>query len=423
MHASTTGRRRALAVALPAVLALSVTACGSSDADEGTATSDSANAAILGTPNKATGSPITIGFITDGKTPALDNSDEYRAAKAAAAYANEHLGGIAGHKIEVKVCEARQDPAVSTDCANQMVSAKAVAVVQSTLANVDQTISVLSPAGIPIVSSSGSTPAALSTPNFFSLFNGLSYFGAPAADAAKQGVKKAAMVVIAVPAAEGPARTVGTALYANAGVKLDVAAMPPGTADMTPQIVRAKADNPDLYHIFGNGDFCTPAIQAVKAVDPDAKITVIAQCLSKAGAQAIPGGYKDIRAVTTVDLDPANEETKLFSAILEKWGDGAATSTQSGNGYSPMLGFISALNAAKISDISPSGVISSLKSAPATTYPLAAGAQFKCDGKQMGISPNVCSSNGIMATVTSDGELADYELIASDPELYALSAN
>ncbi|WP_182481089.1 ABC transporter substrate-binding protein [Nocardioides immobilis] len=421
MLVATTGRRRALAVVIPAVLALTVTACGSSE-DDGvnTGLSEAEKSALFGTPNKATGEPITIGVISEGKGQAVDQSDEYRGAEAAAAYANDYLGGINGHKIEVKVCEVRQDPAMATDCANQMVSANASAVVEGTLAEVDQTVAVLSPAGIPITAASGSTEAALSSPHYFSLFNGLSYFGVPAADAEIQGVEKAALVVIAVPGAEGPARAVGSALYGNAGVDLEVIAVPPGTADMTPQITAASAGEPGLYHVFGNESFCTPAIQAIKAVDPDAKITVIAQCLSAAGAKSIPGGYEGVRVVTTTNLDPESEETKLFSAILDEYGDGAEETVITASGYSPMLGLINALNAAKITDTSAAGVVSALKAAPPTTYPLGAGAQFQCDGKQMAASPNVCSSNGIIAEATADGQLENYELIPSDPELYTL---
>jgi branched-chain amino acid transport system substrate-binding protein len=422
MHVSRTGRRRALAVVLPAALALTVTACGSSE-DGGHADSDAANSALLGTPNKATGAPITIGVISEGKGSAVDQSDEYRGAQAAADYANDYLGGIQGHKVVVKVCEVRQDPAMAKDCANQMVSAKASAVVEGTLAEVDQTIDVLSPAGIPLVAASGSTQTALTSPGYFSLFNSLSYFGVPAADGKAEGVDKAVMVVIGVPGAEGPAREVGTMLYKNAGIDLEVTAVPPGTADMTPQITAASASNPGLYHVFGNESFCTPAIQAIKAVDPDARITVISQCLSAAGAKAIPGGYDGVHVVTTSDLDPNAEETKLFSAILDKYGDGAKETVISASGYSPMLGLINALNGAKITDISAKGVLAGMKAAPPTNYPLGAGAKFQCDGKQMPLSPNVCSSGGILASGTADGELKDYELIAPDPSLYTPSAS
>ncbi|WGL54092.1 ABC transporter substrate-binding protein [Nocardioides sp. BP30] len=430
MHVSGSGRR-ALGIALPAALALTLAACGSGSNDSSNSNTDStapasaspaADSAAFGTPKKATGTPITIGVISDGQGAAIDESDEYKGAQAAAAYANDYLGGIAGHPITVKVCQARQDPAAATDCANQMVTAHASAVIEGTLAEIDQTVSVLSSAKIPLVAGAASTQAALSSPYVYSLFNGLSYFGVPAAEGKTLGATTADMVVIAVPGAEGPAKQVGTTLYKNAGIKLTVTAVPPGTADMTPQITTASANKPGLYHVFGNDSFCTSAIQAIKTVDPNTPIIALSQCLSHAGAQAIPGGYAGVKVVTTSDLDPTNPETKLFDAVIAKYGHGGGATIVGAQGYSPMLGMIEALNAASISDVSATGVAAGLKSAPATTYPLAAGAKFQCNGKQMPISPNVCSSNGILAEAKADGTLTNYRLIPSDPTLYSLPA-
>lgn len=419
MHVSGSGRR-ALGIALPAALALTLAACGSGSSSNTTASTGAASAdsTVLGTPNKATGTPITIGVISDGQGAAIDQSDEYKGAQAAAAYANDYLGGIAGHPITVKVCQARQDPAAATDCANQMVSAHASAVIEGTLAEIDQTIAVLSPAKIPLVAGAGSTQLALSSPYVYSLFNSLSYFGVPAAEGKQLGATSADMVVIAVPAAEGPAKQVGTLLYKNAGINLTVTAVPPGTADMTPQITTASASKPGLYHVFGNDSFCTSAIQAIKTVDPKTPIIALSQCLSPAGAKTIPGGYAGVKVVTTSDLDPANPETKLFNAVVAKYGGGATL--VGAQGYSPMLGLINALNAAKVTDVSPAGIAAGLKSAPATTYPLAAGAKFQCDGKQMPMSPNICSSDGILADAQADGTLTNYQLIPADPKLYSL---
>lgn len=424
MHVSRMSRRLGW-VALPAVLALTVSACGSSNNDTSSAgdggnNAKSGNDAVLGTAKAATGSPVTIGVISDGKGAALDDTDEYKGAQAAAAYANAYLGGINGHKIVVKVCQSHQDPAAATDCANQMVTAGASAVVEGTLAEIDQTVKVLSPAKIPLVAGSASTQSALTAPYVFSLFNGLSYFGVPAAEGKQLGVTKADMVVIAVPGAEGPARQVGTALYKNAGIDLTVTAVPPGTADMTPQITAASAGKPGLYHVFGNDSFCTPAIQAIKTVDPKAQIIAISQCMSAAGAQTIPGGYAGVKVVTTSDLDPANSETKLFNAVVSKYGDGGKPTILGAQGYSPMLGLINALNAAKVTDTSAAGIAAAIKSAPATTYPLAAGAKFQCDGKQMSLSPNECSADGILASAKADGTLTDYQLVPADPTLYSL---
>ncbi|WP_169816086.1 ABC transporter substrate-binding protein [Nocardia miyunensis] len=404
------------------MLTLAVAGCGSSTGTDETGAATSADsAAVFGAPNAASGDPVTIGFISDGKGDKLDNTDEIKGARAAAAYANDYLGGLAGRRIEVKVCEVRQNPAAATDCANQMVTAGVSAVMEGALAEVDQTISVLAPAGIPLLVHSSATEAVQKTPGVFSLYNGLAYYGVPASDARDQGVHKAALIGIAVPGVEGPARTTGTLLYKNAGIVLDITAIAPGTADMTPQITAAGSDKPQLYHIFGNDSFCTSAMKAIKTVDPTAAVTMIDTCISPTSGKSIPGGYEGAHVVTTADLDTSTHDAKLFRAVLGKYGDHAAVRANSAFGYSPMLATVTALNAGKITDFSPAGVLSAIKAAPATEYPMAMGAKFQCDGKQMGLSPNMCGSSGLIATANKDGVLSDYKLIPSDPKLYSNS--
>ena len=55
-----------------------------------------AAASPLGTPKKATGAVVTLGFVSDGKSDAIDNTSEIKAAQAAVSYANNYLGGLAG---------------------------------------------------------------------------------------------------------------------------------------------------------------------------------------------------------------------------------------------------------------------------------------------------------------------------------------
>ena len=66
----------------------------------------------LGEPNPATGDPIKIGFVTDGEAASF-GCDEDRVAtfEATVEYANEYLGGINGHPIELEHCSTEDTPA------------------------------------------------------------------------------------------------------------------------------------------------------------------------------------------------------------------------------------------------------------------------------------------------------------------------
>lgn len=416
MHTARTTRKWLAALLLSASLTAGMVAC-SSDGSDDSASEPSANESALGTPNKATGTPVTIGFISDGKAPTVDNTDEIRGAEAATTYANEYLGGIGGHPVEVKACEALTQPAVATDCANQMVKAGAAAVVGPTPGQLDPIIDVVAPAGIPLVIHSGSTPKGLSTPGVFALTNGTAQFAIAASAAKEQGYKNTVGVAIAIPAAEGPTRQLGGLIWGNAGVGFDVVGIPRSTADMTPQISAADGDT-DNFFVIGTDNFCISAFKAIKTTKPNAPIYAIDRCITIGSGSSIPNGFKGINVATVLNLDPAEPDSQLYSAVLAKFGEGAKFGQLSSSGYAPMLGMIKALNAAAVTDPTPQTIMEGMRTAPPTEYPLTNGIMFQCNGDQIALSPNICSADGFLATATKNGEFENYEQVKVDPALY-----
>ena len=75
-----------LCVVTLALIALTATACSSSSTKTTPSAASTKPAAqgVLGTPNKATGSPVTFGFMWDGKTQSVDTTGDMKAANAAA---------------------------------------------------------------------------------------------------------------------------------------------------------------------------------------------------------------------------------------------------------------------------------------------------------------------------------------------------
>jgi len=397
---------------VPAVLAavaLVFSACSSG------ASSDSASDAevtqALGTPNKAAGSPVLLGLISDGKGTSIDQTAEIKGAQAAIGYANDYLGGINGRPIELKVCETQNSPSVATDCANQMVGAKVSAVLAGTLAEADQVISVLAPAKIPTFFSQAASKLGLSTPGVFSMTNAINYFSSPAAYAKQQGYQRATMVVIDVPGASGPARQIGSLLFGNAKVGYDVVAIPPGTADMTPQIQAAQAKSPQMYMLLGDATFCSSAIKALRTLGLDTTILASETCVNSDASASIPGGYEGVKVVASLQFNSDDPEFKTFKAALSRYGEGTAPASIPGIGYAVTLGLVRALNAAKVTDTSPAGLQAAVQSAPPVPYPLNGGASFQCNGKAVALSPNICSANGIIADAAEDGSLSNYQVV------------
>jgi branched-chain amino acid transport system substrate-binding protein len=119
-----------------------------------------------------TGEPITIGFVnSEGgafSVPELRVGNE-----VAADYVNSHLGGVAGRPLEVVRCATDGSPESSIDCANQLVEAGVVAVVEGTDLGGDAMLPILADAGIPLVGHVQFGPGRMFDDNAF-------YFGAAA---------------------------------------------------------------------------------------------------------------------------------------------------------------------------------------------------------------------------------------------------
>ncbi|MFE9320722.1 ABC transporter substrate-binding protein [Nocardia sp. NPDC052278] len=367
----------------------------------------------------ATGEPVTIGFISEGKAAAYDTSAEIAAANAAVSYINDHLGGLRGHKVVLKTCESKGNPAAATDCANQMVGGGAVAVAEGALGLADQTIDVLSPAGVPLLLNYGTTPKSLSAPNVFSLMNGTAaIFATPAALAKEKGITKAAMVTIDVPGATETAKQIGKLTFANAGAALDVVTIPPGTPDMTSQIAAAKRNDPGMWAVLGETTFCGGALKAIRTAAPDAPVVVNDRCVSPSISSSIPGGFEGVQVGTTSNLDPANNDVKLFQAALDQYASGTPVNATSAGGWAPVLALAEALNSAPGTDVTRQSILEGLRTAPPQKYPLTNGIDFQCNGKAFPMSPNVCASDVIVAMADRGGKLGDYRILETDPALF-----
>jgi branched-chain amino acid transport system substrate-binding protein len=411
------GARVLPVAALTLTLAMALAACGSSSDDSAASpssgtSSPSSDTAALGTANAATGEPVKIGFVADGLTPTIDTTNEIKGAVAAADYANKYLGGINGRPIQYVTCEDKGTPAGAQDCATQFVSQKVAAINAGSPGQMAPILKGASEAGIPIFAGLISDTDAINNPDALVFGNPLAPFGSAAAFAKEKGDKKAAVLVIDVPAASGPAKQLAPAFFKNAGSAAEVIAVPPGTADMTPQIQAAAAKGVDLIHIIGNPSFCTSALKAIKTLALKVDITMLDRCIDPTGAKSISGGYAGVTIIAQANQNPTSEEFKLFSAVMKTAKLPLTADTVSG--YTASLNMVRALNAAKVTDYSPAGLLAAVKGAPATPFALGDGATMKCDGTAVSIAKSVCSVFGVVGDSDKDGNVTNYRTINGD---------
>jgi branched-chain amino acid transport system substrate-binding protein len=417
-----------LCIGMTAVVALSLAACGDDSGSKASSTTvASAPAATgggttvaaapadpLGTPNKATGTPIKLGFAYDGKTDAIDTTGDLGAAKAAAAYANDYLGGIGGHPIQLDDCADNQQPSQAVTCTNQFIADKVPAVLGDTDSVADSYEKGLDAANIPEFWTQVATPGVLGSKNAFVLANALaSNYAGPAKIGQDAGATAGTELVIDVPAAKDPAVQRMLPIFKVGGIALDVVPIPPGTADMTPQVQSALDKNPGVVHITGNDTFCISAIQALRTLGYNKPIVIIPQCQSAAFVKSLAGQLDGVVLTTAFAWPPpkdANDpETSLYQAIMAKYGAGTdANGTVAYGGYASMMAFARGMKGAT-GDVTSASILATLTARAPTPMPLANGATFQCSRVLVPSAPPICSASALEAALDANGALKSYK--------------
>jgi branched-chain amino acid transport system substrate-binding protein len=266
------GPRSPIGLLAPAVVAvvLLAAACGSSSKTGSTPSTppSKANTAALGTPNKATGTAVSVGLISDGGSGAIGTAALVEAgAKMATSYMNDYQGGIGGHVVKLVICQNQETPAGGQNCANQMVQDKVVAVVVPFTGEGAAEVPTVTAAGIPWITLSGASTQELTTSGAFALTGGFpATLGAYALHAKDKGFKKLAMLVSNVPAAIQGAEALGSLVFKNAGVGFKVIPVAPGAADQTPQLQSAVSYGADAIGIVGDVTLCSSFLKGYQTL-------------------------------------------------------------------------------------------------------------------------------------------------------------
>ena len=355
----------------------------------------------LGTPKKATGSLVTLGFVSDGKTDTIDASADIDGAQAAVSYANNYLGGLAGHKIALNVCETKQTPSGATDCATNMVQAKVPIVLSGVSGQAGAIYQGIKDAGVPYLQYGALDQGILAGPpaSVFVLTNSIATaIVGPAGIAADAGIKQAGILVIDVPSASGAAKQAAPLFYKNAGVTPDIIVVPPGQADMTPQVQAGISNGDGAFALFGSAPFCTSAIKALTTVGFKGPITAIEQCVDSTSAKATNGGYKGVNVLSS--RNSTNKEYAQYLAVMKKYAKGVDTGGVAPGGYASVLALVRALPNLT-GDVTAQTISEGMAAAPPTPLPLGGGIMFQCNGKQVSLAPPICTTQVLKAKFTA----------------------
>jgi len=395
-------------VGLVAALTLVASACSSSSSSKSstpgkTTSTGTANLTLLGPVKRASGTPLEIGYIYAGQSEAIDGQPELAIAQATVKYVNEHLGGVAGRPLKLVVCADGASPAGASGCANQMIAAKVPVVLSAAPGQPATVIKALEPAKIPYFLYAGLDQSVLLSPDGYVVTDPLASLAVPIKLAKDTGVKKAAMVLIDLPAAVGPVKSIATPLFNKAGVSVSYTAIAPGTPDMTPQMQAALSNGAQQFSIIGDATFCISALGALKTLGFKGTIMINSQCLSPDVAKSVPGGIDGVKIATSESLDPKDPEVALYEAVAAKYAPGTPPHL-SGNsgGYGAVMGFARAMQGFGAGDVSAATIAQTLTSMPPRRMPLLGKQTFRCD-RTTPLTPAVCSTGAVILTVDASG--------------------
>jgi branched-chain amino acid transport system substrate-binding protein len=383
----------------------------------GTATSSPSGSAVstaglsqflLG--KKATGTPVKIGLINNEGSSPVAEPGTGDAAVAAADYANAELGGIAGHPIQVIRCPENEDTASATACANEMVQDNVAAVVIGTTGLGNTMVPIITKAGIPYVSETGSSTDELTSPGTFMWSGGFPADLAGMAAYSKQhGFKNVTAFVVNAPSAIAGAKAIGGAAFKADGIGFTVEAVPGGVPDATAQVTAGLAGKPSAAAIVADSGTCTSILKAINVVSPGLPTMGNTSCNNTSVLTALGSAMNGFRVMGRSDTQSGDSEAALYRYVMATYYPTANASGDSVTGYQGMLGLVRVLSGLT-GDPTPASITAAIKAAKNTPMPAAAGLTFTCNGKAMAGLPSNCSAGDVILTV-QDGKAINPQVV------------
>jgi len=389
------------------VAALGLAGCSGDDGGSAEGSGGSADLSVLGPDNKAAGAPIKVGLFNVEGGSTVSQPQIGDAAEAAAKYANDHLGGLNGHAIEIVRCGDKADGASAAACANKFVQEKVVAVVAGQPATADQIVPVLLGAGIPWIGSSPSASSEITgTGTFFFGSGFIGLLGAWAQYSKDQNYQTVTIYGPDNPQLVAAVRAVGAPLFAKVGTDMQLVTVPQGTADSTSQVQAGLTRNPDAVGVVADNTVCQSILSALQTSGSTVPKMVNSSCVDKSVIDAV--GETGIDGAVLFDIGDTVSDTpeaKLYRAVMGQYAPSAETSGITPVGYLSMLGFVRAVNAgAAAGDITtPAGVRSAVAAARDVPRPIGDGNTFSCDRSalpQTLVKATICSSQMMVTKFT-----------------------
>lgn len=353
--------------------------------------------AIAADPTK---SPIKVGFINTDSGPIAATPELHAATDAAVEFINTELGGVDGHPIELVPCQVDISPEKAQTCAQAMVDAEVVAVLNGLGLASDVSVKVLEEQGIPWVGGIPLSEGEMKSPVSFQFSGGSAGAFASFAQhvAVVQKAKTAAILYTDVTQISTAAQRYGVELLEKMGVEVTAVPYGLGTQDYAAVVAKATDAKPDAI-IAAAADFACPKVtQALIDIDTDAEIYMVGSCadrkwLDQVGIDKVVGTIFSVEGrINAKATDSADAE--VYTAVMAKYAP--ATSARS----AATVGFRGAMNLYSVllelgPEATSSQIIDTFRAA--VDRPSFDGHNYTCDGKQVPGLPSLCAAQGVLA--------------------------
>nr|MDT0664447.1 ABC transporter substrate-binding protein [Micromonospora sp. DSM 115978] len=303
------------------------------------------------------------------------------------------------------------------DCGNLMVAEGVVAVAVGEAGVAESVAAPLSESGIPTMFFGAGSTSILEDDTSFAIGDPtVATIRMPIGLAEDLGVTKVTTVVIDVPAAIETQEIAAPPLYEAAGIDYDFVAVPPGTADMTPQMQSVVDGDPGVVFVIGNDSFCISAFNGLAAVGYEGTISAISQCITDATRDAVSADVLDGMVVAaSVPVGAGDPTGVLYETVINTFGEGVDASSPTGRGMYMTLGALASALSDIEGEITPETATAAIKAAPEQELPGAAGLQFRCNGNAYPESPAACVRGGLSTTLDADGLPSTFEVLGTSP--------
>jgi branched-chain amino acid transport system substrate-binding protein len=375
----------------------------------------------LGKKDVAKGEPVKIGMVSDGKSANLDNSFQIPVSEGIVEYINTYRGGVGGQPIELLHCETGQaNASKSNECANELIAEGAVMIVMPDATGVSAVHEVTAAAKIPLfLYSITDTAVTTDTDRTFVLYDPRAGVSALPISVAKDNkLKIVTPVVIDVPAAtELYTSKSGQEPFKKAKLKLNVVPIPPGQADMTPQMTEIANGDPTEVQIIGNDTFCISAFKGLEAAGFDGPISTLYVCITDATKQGVgsylKGTYVSVSAPIGDTKDPGYKQLKKIVDTYSST-DEVPDLAKAMNTYAVWMSMYQAIENMK-GEINPDTITEAIKSMPNMKTPTG-DLDYRCNGKAKPELPAVCTPGGLRTRLNAEGDpTLPYKVVGNGP--------